>query len=166
MVRRPQRDLVRAAVDSPSQGAAPAEGAFLVRQRGLLRARLAELERTLASLRTLEDDGGPADRSVLDGPDEAGRAQRLTDRYDRRSLECHARSAIAEVEQALARLDAGTYGRCASCGEPIDLERLVALPETALCAACRSRPPRLAPTERRGATPRSEVSGGNGAQGA
>jgi RNA polymerase-binding transcription factor DksA len=37
------------------------------------------------------------------------------------------------LTEALARLDAGTYGRCAVCGAAIDDERLEARPEVATC---------------------------------
>jgi DnaK suppressor protein len=37
------------------------------------------------------------------------------------------------VVEALGRLDAGTYGRCAVCQEPIDDERLEARPEAETC---------------------------------
>ena len=43
---------------------------------------------------------------------------------------------LAQVEAALARLDAGTYGDCASCGRPIAPERLEAIPWAALCIDC------------------------------
>ncbi|HEY7063052.1 MAG TPA: TraR/DksA C4-type zinc finger protein [Chloroflexota bacterium] len=42
----------------------------------------------------------------------------------------------AEVEEALARQRAGTYGICAECGKPIDPERLRARPEATLCIEC------------------------------
>jgi DnaK suppressor protein len=40
------------------------------------------------------------------------------------------------VEAALARLDAGTYGVCASCGRPVAPERLEAIPWAAFCIDC------------------------------
>ena len=43
---------------------------------------------------------------------------------------------IAQLEEALERLDAGTYGTCESCGQAIDPERLEALPQTRLCIDC------------------------------
>ena len=43
---------------------------------------------------------------------------------------------LAAIDAAIARLDAGTYGRCESCGNPIPAERLEALPSAALCIDC------------------------------
>jgi DnaK suppressor protein len=42
------------------------------------------------------------------------------------------------VEAALQRLDAGTYGDCLDCGEPIAFDRLLVQPEAARCAACQT----------------------------
>ena len=43
---------------------------------------------------------------------------------------------LAQVELALKRLDAGTYGNCLDCSEPIPLERLRVQPATQRCAVC------------------------------
>ena len=40
---------------------------------------------------------------------------------------------LAQIEQALARIDAGTYGICDACGKPIALERMEANPLAILC---------------------------------
>ena len=40
------------------------------------------------------------------------------------------------LDEALARLDAGIYGKCLGCGEPIPLERLQALPFASYCVHC------------------------------
>lgn len=42
------------------------------------------------------------------------------------------------VEAALRRLDQGTYGDCADCGEPIGWQRLQVLPAAARCARCQA----------------------------
>jgi DnaK suppressor protein len=42
------------------------------------------------------------------------------------------------VEAALHRLDAGTYGDCAVCAEPISLQRLLVQPAAQRCAACQT----------------------------
>jgi RNA polymerase-binding transcription factor DksA len=55
---------------------------------------------------------------VLDGLDETGRRE------------------LEGIEAALARLDAGTYGRCARCDETIPPARLAAAPAAATCADC------------------------------
>lgn len=43
---------------------------------------------------------------------------------------------LNDVEQSLSRLDAGTYGRCEECGEPIDEARLAELPTARTCGTC------------------------------
>jgi RNA polymerase-binding transcription factor DksA len=55
---------------------------------------------------------------VLDALDEQGRRQ------------------LAEIDAALHRLDAGSYGVCARCEEAIPRERMVALPTATTCARC------------------------------
>jgi RNA polymerase-binding transcription factor DksA len=40
------------------------------------------------------------------------------------------------IRAALQRMDAGTYGICVSCGEPIAPNRLAALPYAVRCLAC------------------------------
>ncbi len=46
-------------------------------------------------------------------------------------------SRLRQVDEALARIDAGTYGICTRCGERIARDRLEALPEASLCLLCR-----------------------------
>jgi len=43
---------------------------------------------------------------------------------------------LTEVEQALERINQGTYGRCVNCGQPIPEKRLEALPWAARCVKC------------------------------
>ena len=52
------------------------------------------------------------------------------------ALEQELREKEREVERALARLEAGSYGLCTSCGEQIAGDRLKALPAAALCIDC------------------------------
>lgn len=47
-----------------------------------------------------------------------------------------ARASNKEVQQALVRLDEGTYGECEKCGEPISAARLEALPAASFCISC------------------------------
>jgi RNA polymerase-binding transcription factor DksA len=43
---------------------------------------------------------------------------------------------LRRVQAALDRLDAGTYGRCVQCRQPIERARLRVLPETDRCCSC------------------------------
>jgi len=43
---------------------------------------------------------------------------------------------LRRVLAAIKRLDGGTYGRCIHCRQPIERQRLQALPETDRCAGC------------------------------
>lgn len=47
-----------------------------------------------------------------------------------------AASELQQVDDALARMDAGTYGLCANCGRPIPPERLEVRPFAVHCVAC------------------------------
>jgi len=42
-----------------------------------------------------------------------------------------------DAVDALAKLDAGTYGKCENCGKDIPAERLQAIPATRLCMECK-----------------------------
>jgi RNA polymerase-binding transcription factor len=47
-----------------------------------------------------------------------------------------ARRALADTDEALARLSAGQFGRCENCGDPIPARALRAEPEARYCARC------------------------------
>ena len=46
--------------------------------------------------------------------------------------------AVADIDQALLRIDEGSYGVCARCGEPIPEARLEAMPTARYDAACQT----------------------------
>jgi DnaK suppressor protein len=46
------------------------------------------------------------------------------------------RRELAEVEDALRRIEEGRYGRCESCGGPMGLQRIRAIPEARFCLSC------------------------------
>jgi len=49
------------------------------------------------------------------------------------SLLVNEQALLTEVQEALQRLEAGTYGRCIECGQPLPEKRLEALPWAARC---------------------------------
>jgi RNA polymerase-binding protein DksA len=55
------------------------------------------------------------------------------------TLEENSGKVLAEIDAALERIDAGTYGTCASCGREIPPERLEALPHATQCIDCKRR---------------------------
>ena len=65
-----------------------------------------------------------------------------TEAVERLSTTATARSiagSIKDIDKALAKIDAGTYGVCDSCGEAIPVARLEALPASSLCVDCASK---------------------------
>lgn len=46
---------------------------------------------------------------------------------------------LEDVDQALARVDDGTYGRCKSCGKEIDADRMEFRPTSRYCVDCKVR---------------------------
>jgi DnaK suppressor protein len=84
-------------------------------------------------------------KDALDRADEelAGHATELvdvaSDQWDARVLSLMSEAdaeALENIVGALKRLERGTYGVCASCGEAIATARLEILPEVAECAEC------------------------------
>jgi DnaK suppressor protein len=95
----------------------------LLAQRDLLRAEIeAEGADPDGDDVTFGGDRGFADRSH--STEERSRAISLV-----RSL----RATLRDVERAVGRIDAGTYGTCERCGRPIAPERLEALPWASRC---------------------------------
>lgn len=58
------------------------------------------------------------------------------DRDSTRILLEATRATVESAEEALSRMNGGTYGRCTSCGQPIPAERLEAIPDADMCVPC------------------------------
>src|SRR6187431_97236 len=46
---------------------------------------------------------------------------------------------LQAIEEALVRMDKGTYGVCRDCGDPIAAARLNAIPWTRVCITCKEK---------------------------
>ena len=93
-----------------------------------LRDRKVWLEK---SLDTIED--------TLDTPPPKDFEDRATEREGDEVLESLGTAELAELKQinaALARVEAGTYGVCVECGEDISAERLKIVPQAPRCRNC------------------------------
>jgi DnaK suppressor protein len=55
------------------------------------------------------------------------------------TLELSAKRHLEQVNAALARIEAGTYGICSNCGKPINPARLEARPSSILCIDCQQK---------------------------
>jgi DnaK suppressor protein len=75
-----------------------------------------------------------------------GDGQQETQRLLRRTVA--ARRKLADVDEALGRLAAGTFGYCEDCGSAIPAGLLAVIPETRYCPRCDTEPPRHHPRRR------------------
>jgi DnaK suppressor protein len=73
------------------------------------------------------------------GDDQADVGAKTFEREHELALTHNARELLAQNERAIARIDAGTYGTCESCGEAIGKARLQAFPRATLCVTCKQR---------------------------
>ena len=114
--------------------------AFFERQRQLLLEerenyiRSADALKAQADSLALEHEPGDVQFDEEGGEGGTSNVEREMDLV----LSAQARSAAAEIDRALAKIDAGTYGICEQCGRPIPDARLQALPYAALCVSCKS----------------------------
>lgn len=74
---------------------------------------------------------GSTDSRVDDNFADSG--QVAAEQGENQALAAQLRNELEEVERALAKLEAGTYGRCETCNEPIALARLEAMPAARYC---------------------------------
>jgi RNA polymerase-binding protein DksA len=95
-------------------------------------ALTAERERVLAELK---ETAVEAPGQMTYGS-QAAAASHVFEQQRDLALRDHNQGHLADVNAALERVEAGTYGECTSCGRPITPERLEALPWTALCIDC------------------------------
>lgn len=84
---------------------------------------------------TIEDLNGNAELFA----DPADRATAESDRYFTLRIRDRERRLIRKINEAMDRIEKGTYGECEECGEDIGIARLKARPVTTLCINCKSR---------------------------
>jgi DnaK suppressor protein len=134
-----------AAKSKPASKVVAAKGkgeraAFLASQRQLLLDERANYLRSADVLKAQADslalEHEPGDVQFDEEGGEGGTSN--VDRELDLVLSAQARAAALEIDRALSKIDAGTYGFCEQCGQPIPEARLQALPQAALCVACKS----------------------------
>jgi RNA polymerase-binding protein DksA len=101
-------------------------------ERADVGGRIAELRRELDQL--IQD-------SVGANADDEHDPEGATIAFERAQLSSVLEAAerrLAEIDRTIASLDAGTYGVCERCGQPIAAERLAARPSATTCVTCAS----------------------------
>jgi DnaK suppressor protein len=89
----------------------------------------AQAEVTVSSLKDPTDNlADPTDRATFE-----------TDRSLLLRIRDRERKLISKIDEALERIDDGTYGICEICEEDISIERLKARPVTTFCIRCKTK---------------------------
>ncbi len=101
-------------------------------KRKLQKWRLELIEESQATIDNLRDE-------VRDVGDEAERATRETENSLELRTRDRYRKLLGKIDQALARIEDGTYGYCEETGEEIGLARLDARPIATLCLDAQER---------------------------
>ena len=104
------------------------QGKLTAGQRETLRRALVETRRQL--LRAHEGREEQAGEAEVESGDLEDVAEGVIEDRDREAMDEHDRRILGEVEHALAKFDAGTYGLSEASGRPIPFERLRAVPWT------------------------------------
>jgi RNA polymerase-binding protein DksA len=95
---------------------------------------LSEIEAQEAELQDATEAAG---EERISAPEDAG--SEIFEHEKILAVEGAFESMLAEVRHALHKIDAGSYGICDNCGAAIDIERLRARPQAAMCVPCKAR---------------------------
>jgi DnaK suppressor protein len=101
--------------------------------------RVAAATRIEALQRDVDDILESAKGGATDDEHDAEGATIAFERAQAMALLEETRLQVGTLDEALARVDAGSYGSCQSCGDPIAVERLAVRPAATLCISCASR---------------------------
>ncbi|QZN84455.1 TraR/DksA family transcriptional regulator [Cellulomonas sp. C5510] len=122
---------VRAGEDAWTEQEVQEIATELVGEVDRLTAELAAADEELSNLLRNSGDGA--------GDDQADSGSSALEREHELTLVNNTRDMLEQTTRALARIDAGTFGRCDSCGEAIGKARVQAFPRATLCVACKQR---------------------------
>ena len=103
---------------------------LLLAERADALRRVAALEREFAGIAEAASAGGTDDEHDPEG------ATLAFERQHTAALLDQAREQLTAIDAALGRLEAGRYGRCDRCGQPIGADRLAARPAALTCVRC------------------------------
>lgn len=105
----------------------------------LISGRRRELSARLASVESQLDAIRSARSGATDDDEHDPEGSTLSTEWSRaEGRRADAERELVELDAALERVAGGTFGVCASCGNPIPRERLRLLPAATLCVPCAS----------------------------
>jgi DnaK suppressor protein len=102
-----------------------------------LKKEKAELVEKIEQLRALGQPSADRKEGSPFGKREEG-ADEASELEKRLALEKRLVESLNEIGHALQKYEAGTYGLCDSCGQPIEQARLEAIPQASLCLSCKA----------------------------
>lgn len=109
------------------------QGTLLADLRARALARVAAIDETTAELRRDRGADNADDEHDPEGVTLSAEWSRLVGLHEAASAE------LAEIDGAITRWDAGTYGICIDCGRGIPIERLRARPAASRCVDCAAK---------------------------
>jgi RNA polymerase-binding protein DksA len=107
--------------------------ALLEAERQAVIERLGALERDFDGIVEASGQSNADDEHDPEGATIAFERQHIA------ALLSQGRHQLRKVEEAIARLDVGSYGKCQNCGRPIGAGRLAARPTATTCITCAGR---------------------------
>ena len=96
-----------------------------------LTSELAAADAELSDLLRNSGDGA--------GDDQADSGSSALEREQELTLVNNTRDMLGQTQRALARIQAGTFGTCESCGKAVGKARVQAFPRATLCVECKQR---------------------------
>ena len=123
--------LPKPAPSTRRQRSVKSSGKYKAVRQDLLNQRVALLRQAGISLPDRQDQ--------IISPDTTDQAQAEMDRNFLLRLKEREQKLIKKIDQAVERIDNGTFGICRGCGNEIPLPRLKARPVTDLCIECKTK---------------------------
>ncbi len=102
----------------------------------LLTEKLKAWKEELIHEATRTVDGMTTEKAQFADPTD--RASMETDRNFQLRIRDRERKLISKIDEALKRVEEGTFGLCDQCGEDIEFKRLEARPVATLCIECKT----------------------------
>ncbi len=138
MAIKKEKPMPKAKIERPEKGSSDGSGQNLSRREKalqeikdiLLKQKESILNEAESAMNTLPE------QTVF--PDLGDQASAETDRSFMLRLRGREQRLLKKIEEAIERIDAGSFGICETCGEEIDVKRLKARPVTTMCIACKT----------------------------